>query len=519
MKNFKIYIMGMLLVFGSLTSCDEGFDELNTNKVDPTTLTPSFLMNNAIINTSFQDGFGTLVHLSYTFPIVQQIVTPFGSSLSGGNYNQNNVDNTARIWTTYYRTVVRDIVDVVQKTKDVEASVNTYHSARIWKAYVFQMLTDTYGDIPYFEAGKGFSENIITPKYDAQEVVYKDILKELDEATAALDASKAADPTDILYGGNVVKWKRFGYSLMLRAAMRLTKVDPTLAQTYVAKAVAGGVMQSNADNAATRHTALYVNWLADHLGAREKANYYLAAPFINYLRENSDPRLKAIAVRYVGAKSGSEQVNDRATTDPAKQVGMPMGYDNVTIAQTFAELGVASLWDFSQVNINTVLNRTAAPTYHVTHSQTQLLLAEAAVRGWITGDPATYFTNGITAHMEQFAEYGPNAAIPSADIQAYVQAHPLDVSTPEKALEGINTQYWVSSFLNGSELFANFRRSGYPALTPNPYPGKEITEEDFIRRLNYPDSEIVVNQANINEALTRQGPNKLDTRVWWDKKL
>src|SRR5437868_15008767 len=96
MKKIKIYIMGLLTVFGSLSSCDEGFDELNTNKVDPTTLTPSFLMNNAIINTSFQDGFGTLVHLSYTFPIVQQIVTPFGSSLSGGNYNQNNVDNTGR---------------------------------------------------------------------------------------------------------------------------------------------------------------------------------------------------------------------------------------------------------------------------------------------------------------------------------------------------------------------------------------------------------------------------------------
>lgn len=518
MKNIKIYVISWLAVLGLLAGCDEGFDELNTNQVDPTSLTPSFQLNNAIINTSFQDGFGTLVHLSYTFPIVQQIVTPFGSSLSGGNYNQNNVDNTARIWTTYYRSVLKDLVDVVEKTQGVETSANTYHAARIWKAYVFQMLTDTYGDIPYFEAGQGFSAEIISPKYDAQEVIYKDILKELDEASAALDAAKPADPTDILYGGNVVKWKRFGYSLMLRAAMRLTKVDPTLAQTYVTKAVAGGVMQANADNAATRHTALYVNWLADHLGAREKANYYLAKPFVDYLKANNDPRLKAIAVRYVGAKSGSEQVAARATTDPAQQIGMPMGYDNVTIAQTFAELGVVSLWDFSQVNINTVLNRTAAPTYHVTHAQTQLLLAEAASRGWTTGDPAAFFTAGITAHMEQLAEYGPNAALPTTDIQTYTQAHPLDISTPEKALEQINTQYWVASFLNGSELFANFRRSGYPALAPNPYPGRELTKEDFIRRLNYPDAELVVNQANVNEALTRQGPNLLDTRVWWDKK-
>ncbi|WP_026464215.1 SusD/RagB family nutrient-binding outer membrane lipoprotein [Adhaeribacter aquaticus] len=517
MKNIKVYISCLLTSFCLLSSCDQGFDELNTNKVDPTTLSPSFQMNNAIINTSFQDGFGTLVHLSYTFPIVQQIITPFGSSLSGGNYNQNNVDNTARIWTTYYRSVVKDIVDVVQQTKGVESNYNIYNSARIWKAYTFMMLTDAYGDIPYSEAGKGFIDNVITPKYDTQEFIYKDILKELEEASAALDAAKPTQSTDILYGGNIARWKRFGYSLMLRAAMRLTKVDPELAKSYVTKAVAGGVMQSNADNAATRHTALYVNWLADHLGAREKANYYLTEPFINYLRNKNDPRLKVIAIRYVGAKSGSEQVNSRATTDPARQVGMPMGYDNVTIAETYTKLGVASLWDFSQVNINTILNRTTAPTFHVTFAQTQLLLAEAALRGWTTGNPATIYANAIKANMEQFAEYGPNAVISAADIQTYVQANPLDMSSQEKALEQINSEYWVASFLNGSELFANFRRSGYPRLTPNPYPGKEINEA-FIRRLNYPDAELVVNQANINEAIKRQGPNRLDTRVWWDKK-
>ncbi len=275
-------------------------------------------------------------------------------------------------------------------------------------------------------------------------------------------------------------------------------------------------MQTNADNAATRHTGLYVNYLADHLGAREKANYYLAAPFLNFLKNNNDPRLRVISVRYVGAKSGSEQVNARATTDPDKQLGMPMGYDNVTISQVLAPLGAASLWDFSQVNINTLLDRTSAPEFHVTYSQTQLLLAEAVVRGWATGNAAALFASGIRAHMEHFASYGANATIPEAAIQAYVLANPLAVGDPTKALEQINTQYWVSSFLNGSEAFANFRRSGYPALAPNPFPGKEIAG-DFIRRLPYPDSEIVINQGNVNEAVKRQGPNNLESRMWWDK--
>jgi hypothetical protein len=271
-------------------------------------------------------------------------------------------------------------------------------------------------------------------------------------------------------------------------------------------------MQSNADNATMRHTALYNNYIAQHLAAREKTNFYLAAPFVNYLKENKDPRLPVIAVRYVGAKGGPEQVASRASSDPAVQVGMPMGYDNITINSVLQQNGVASLWDFSQVNLTTVL-KIDAPEFFVTHAQTQLLLAEAAVRGWTTGDAAALFAAGIRAHMEQMALYDPKAAIPESAIQAYLQANPLDMG---KALEQINTQYWVASFLSGPELFANFRRSGYPTLAKNPYPASEI-QGDFIRRMPYPDSETIVNQGNVNEAISRQGPNNLDTRVWWDK--
>jgi hypothetical protein len=110
--------------------------------------------------------------------------------------------------------------------------------------------------------------------------------------------------------------------------------------------------------------------------------------------------------------------------------------------------------------------------------------------------------------------YDASATIPETTIVAYLAAHPLDKG---KELEEINTQYWVASFLDGNELFANFRRSDFPALKKNPYPGSEITE-DFIRRMPYPDSEIIVNLQNVNDANARQGPNTLSTRVWWDKK-
>ncbi|MEO5592873.1 MAG: SusD/RagB family nutrient-binding outer membrane lipoprotein [Chitinophagaceae bacterium] len=512
MLYYKKHLTFLLAATMLLASCDKGFKDLNVNKVDPIALDPQIVMNDAVILTVYPDNFGTLGMLCYNFPIVQQIVTPFGSSLSGGNYNIKNTANSGLVWTNFYQNVLKQNLDVLTKTKSNASLTNLYNEARIWKAHSFMILTDTYGDIPYTEAAQGFIANISYPKYDKQEVIYKDILKELDEATAALDASKPASANDILYGGNVISWKRFGYSLLLRAAMRLSKVAPDVAKTYVTKAVAGGLMQSNSDNAVIRHTSLYNNWIAVHLTAREKANFYLAKPFLDFLKTNNDPRLNGIAVRAPGATSGADQVPAKTTSDPTKQIGMPMGYDDVSIKNTFAANGVVSLYDYSQVNLNTVLNLTA-PEYLVTYSETQLLLAEAVVRTWATGDAAALYKSGIESHMRQMADYGSTAAISEANITIYTAAHPLD---PAKALEQINTQYWVSSFMNGSETWANFRRSGFPALTKTPYPGSEITG-NFIRRMPYPDGETIVNKANLDAAVAVQGPNDLNTPVWWDK--
>jgi len=111
------------------------------------------------------------------------------------------------------------------------------------------------------------------------------------------------------------------------------------------------------------------------------------------------------------------------------------------------------------------------------------------------------------------AVFDPNSAIDPDDITAYLTANPFD---PDNAMEQINNQYWVASFLNGPEAFANFRRTGYPDLTPNPFPGSEVPNA-FIRRLTYPNSEISTNTANVDAAKNRMGPDNLATRVWWDK--
>jgi hypothetical protein len=516
-KIFNYMFFGVLLL--CIAACDNGFDELNTSKVNVTSIDPVFQLNNATINASYGTGSGGGSVLIYDVGIVQQVITPNSGVVTGANYNQDNRDATQSLWQGYYRNVIRNTRDVIKVTQNMPDRGNLMHMARIFQAFAFMVLTDTYGDIPYEQGGLGYLDRVLFPAYDAQEDIYEDLIRELGEATAALNASGRIESADVLYGGSVDKWKKFGYSLMLRAGMRLSKINPTRAEAIAQSAFQGGVITTNADNAVIRHTDNFVNGIGNTLNATEASNFYLAAPFVNHLKNTGDPRLAAIAVRYLGAKSGPEQVSDptkseyNGTNDPAMQVGMPLGYNNSTIVPVAQGLGLASFYEFSQVDRTRMAKRTA-PTFLVTAAQTLLLLAEARQRGWITtGTAEEYFSNGIRAHMEQLASYDIRSAVPAAAADTYISNNPLSAAT---ALEQINTQYWIASFLNGPEAFANFRRSGYPQLIPNPFPGKGIAG-DFIRRLTYPNSEISVNTANVNTAIQRMGPDNLDTRVWWDK--
>jgi hypothetical protein len=501
--KYSLVLMSMLFV----VSCDKDFDDLNRNQTSATSLDPIFQLNNAILSASYPGG-----SLVYEVGIVQQIISPNSGVLTGANYNQDNRISTDDIWVAYYRNVIKNTKDVIVRTKDDPTRGNAYQMARIIQAFAFMVLTDTYGDVPYSQGGAGYSEQVFFPEYDTQQSIYEDLIKEFTEATAALSTTVRVETGDILYNGNVAQWKKFGYSLLLRAGMRLSKVDPGKAQTVVAAAFAGGVITTNGDNAYVRHDNNYQQAIGGTLNATEAANFYLTAPFVNYLKNTSDPRLSAIAVRYKGAKSGPEQTTAIQTTAAADQIGMPMGYDNATIVPIAAGLGLASFYDFSQVDRRR-LAKVSSPVYFVTASQNHLLLAEAAQRGWITGDAATLYNLGVTLAMAQMAQYDPASAVSASDANNYLTANPFN---PATALEQINTQYWISSFLNGPETWANFRRSGFPTLTKNPYPGSEITG-NFINRLTYPNSEISVNSTNYQAAVARQGADDLNTKVWWDK--
>jgi hypothetical protein len=219
---------------------------------------------------------------------------------------------------------------------------------------------------------------------------------------------------------------------------------------------------------------------------------------------------------------------DVGDTAFADQIGQPNGFDapgsgsayDLVGAANFPRLPLVSQSDslteyqnrYSVVNRYTFA-RTTAPSFFVTYGETELLLAEAAERGWLTGIPAAaYYTNGVTAAMSELSEQagaGPSLAA----IAAYLVSNPYD---PADALEQINDQYWVASFMDENESFANWRRSNYPMLTPVNYPGN-VTNGTIPRRFTYPQGEASTNSTNYNSAvIDLSNGDKMTSRVWWD---
>ncbi|MCJ8164053.1 SusD/RagB family nutrient-binding outer membrane lipoprotein [Pontibacter sp. E15-1] len=520
-KNIYKSMVMIALLFGA-SSCDKDFEEINTNPIEPTALNPEYLFSDAQRTSAVNT-------LTYQAPIVQQVQIPFSGNPAGGNLNVVNETNTAPIFNTLYTESIRNLTDIIDKTIDDPERSNLYNMARIWRAYCFQVLVDTYGDVPYAEAGKGYLESTYLPTYEQASVIYEDLIKEYQQATDALNPDGDIVQGDLFYQGNIAQWKKLGNSLLLRTGMRYTETDQAKAQSIVAVAIdpaRGGVMRSTDDDAYVPFSGIFTHPMSSQLQATERHNYYVGAPFVSFLQNTNDPRLRYIAVKY------ENPVNPLATagaenTNPEDQQGMPYGYDETTIATAPGFPGkIGSAFAYSQLNRRTVL-RLDRPEFVVTYAQTSLLMAEAAHRGYIAGGEAMaqeYYEAGIRAHMQQMEAYSGDTEsstidISASQVDAYLQ-EPEVAYDPARALEQINEQYWVASFLQFQEAWSNFRRSGYPTLQPINYPGQDpsvnATGDGFIRRLTYPLRERSVNTTNVEAAIARMGGNTLGTRVFWD---
>ncbi|QNE39054.1 SusD/RagB family nutrient-binding outer membrane lipoprotein [Hymenobacter sp. NBH84] len=507
---YRFFLKCVLLVgvgVLTLTACTKDFEEINTNPNAVGTITPEYVFTKAQY-----DGVANMLYLLLG---TMQYTTSFNDVAGfGSKYIASQVNSSSGAFSTAYPNALNEINLVINAVRDDPAKVNMLAAARIWRVYCYSRLTDVYGDVPYFQANQGYTDAQYTPAYDPQKDIYADMLKELDEAATSLDPAKPTfGAADLLYNGNTAQWKKFAYSLMLRLGMRLTKVDVAAAQTWATKALAGGVITEDADIAKVNYLAsgqiinqnplAYNLLINDYIAANGSSNQEggkYQKVFIDYLKQTRDPRLGIISVVYTG---GTPNQTDTAF---AKQQGMPANLS--AKPANFAQL--------SEPNPKTVLLLNS-PRLVFTAAESYFLQTEAALRGWSSGAAPTLYSNGVRAALRQWAIISPtDGALSAQRITAYVNNNQLMAGSFEEQMQQIYTQFWVSIFPDAQEAFASYRRTGYPALTPNNYPGN-ATGGQFPRRFLYPVSEQNLNTAAYNAAIARQGPNTLLTRVYWDK--
>lgn len=521
-KIFKrlIFISTVFLFAG----CDKDFVEVNTNPYAINSVDPALLFAGA---QRTHVGTWTAEHT-----IVQQFVTPYNTGANiGFSFNQD-IDGMSTPKWGEYNSNIKNMIQALTILGPTTTRVNLKSMIRIWKAQVFMGMVDAYGDVPYSEAGKAVSDVIFYPKYDDDAAIYADLYKELKEAIAALNPTADFVPEDLFYGtkaqpstktatapDQVAKWKKLGNSLLLRLGMRYSKLDPAKAQTIVSEAFTGGVMASNADNAHVKYDGtLYTQ--GDNAVLRNFSQFnYAAEPFVNQLKSTMDPRGKFILANF--SNPGNVAAQPNPDTVLANQFGVPIGVEDGPIAAGAPYRGIrGGGLNYSQINVWTIAAPNA-PEFWVTYAQTSLLLAEAAKRGWVPGGDAQakiYYDNGIMADMDAYSLYPGTTPISAADKTGYLAQSSIAYNATD-AIKLINTQYWIATIRNGTEAFANFRRTGFPALTPNPVKGKLTgSTEGFPRRLSYPDAEASANTENYNAAKAAMGgEDHIKVRVFWDK--
>ena len=513
MKNIILKsIFSFLLVALVFNSCDDGFEELNVNPTQANEIDPGFQFTYVQLQTSGERYENWRAVLIYSSTMMQHLAA-LPTYWSGDKYLYN-AGYASSLWDRAYSNQVRDIEDLYSRLEGDAENVNLFAAVRIWRAVIFQRLTDLYGDIPYSEAGKGFIEGIVFPKYDTQEFVYTDMINEITQAIASFDASKPTfGNADLLFQGDVDKWRKFGNSLLLRLGMRLSKVNPAEAEKVVSQAISGGVMTDLEDTAFVPHTngpsGINNNGIGEVFNA--DGNQHMSRTFIEWMRGMGDPRLDILSTVPAG-------------TD---HLGLPNGFDATTVlgepaTNGWVELDAEGNVDFEKISdVNPIIVSFSSPMMFLNYAEVELLLAEAAVRGWGGAtDAATHYANGVRAAMKAWGTfYDASIMISDEAIDEYLANNPFDEAN---ALKQIGEQFWAATFLNEYEAYANWRRTGFPELVPVQYEqALPITNGNIPRRLVYPQSEAGINGENLNAAIANQGlptdfAQMLNGRLWWD---
>lgn len=387
----------------------------------------------------------------------------------------------------FYSGVIYDLQNIINYNADPAtasaasnfgSNKNQIAIARILKAYYFWQITDTWGDIPYTQALKGKGDIA----YDTQDIIYKDLLKELKESVAQFDAGLTVQG-DILYSGNTAQWKKFANSMRLLIALRMSKVDAATGKTEFAAALAdaGGVIDAAADNAAlTPPGGTYQNTFYNYYVVVQRKDYAVAKTVTDALSSNNDERINAFG---------------------SSNVGFPFGLTRAD-AVNFANANV----NYARI-LEPSRRKETSSTILIASEEVKLARAEAAALGWTTENAALLYADGIQASWTRWGVYD------AIKFAAYMAQPAIAYGTNNVAK--IAFQEWLAFYPDGTQGFATWRRTGVPALTPAP----GLTS--IPRRTSYGSNEPQLNPVNYSVAAARytdaNGPDSQYGKVWWDK--
>ncbi|MDR6194253.1 SusD/RagB family nutrient-binding outer membrane lipoprotein [Siphonobacter sp. SORGH_AS_0500] len=467
-------IAGLFLASG----CEKNFDVINTNPNDPTSLPPELLMPHGIrvgVNTIWGGSLGQDVGSGWS----QHWARIQYTEIDQYNFTTDVQDTP---WQNLYIEANADFEKIIDLGK-AGGNENYQAIGLIMRSYFFSQLTDIYGDIPYSEALKG-TKGTTYPKYDAQKDVYAGLVKDLKTASELINTKTVNTAADLIYGGDMTKWKKFANSLSLRLLNRmLAKSDaPIDVKAEMTRILSDPtkypVMTAVSDNAKLVYLTDAPNNNPINQNRKTRDDHRVSKTLTDKLQALNDPRLAVYANKVNGA-----------------YVGVPNGLSNT-------EAGALGLAKTSKVGDYFVA--ATSPSVLMTFAELNFIKAEAALRGvTAAGTAETNYAAGIKASMDQYG-----LSIPST----YTTTLSSDTN---QAINQVLEQKWIALFGQGIEAWTEFRRTGVPALKA---PAINYNSNMIPTRLPYPSSEENLNGANMKAALASMGGgNTMQLKLWFAK--
>lgn len=556
MKYYKAYIATLLTACTlGITSCsDELMEDMNTDPSKVTTIDPNAQLTMAELQT-YGDLDMVNQYRNYIYGFTQHLMGCWNTSNYAGRHTLDN-SQMMLMWVDIYTKSLKNVIDAMYRTQDDPEQVNIHSVLRIYRVYLMSILTDIYGDIPYSEAGLGYLEGIDTPKFDTQEDIYNDFFVELTEAGRALSVTGDDVTGDVIYNGDMNKWKKLANSLRMRFAMRISKVNPQKAQQEFESALQdnGGIFESSADDALIQYMDIAFSFAGDayqdyrgnalmilFYGNDPKNNQtYICSTMYNQMNDTGDPRTHRIARFYFDDlmsttnPDGRVDITDEILAEHPELVQpcepgafwydpWPQGYTspmleelaltNPAITSTFLDTECCP-------KLATNFLESSHPGVVMTYAETRFLLAEAILNGWnVSGNVSDLYTEGVRTSMNLLSDHYGCEPVTDEEFDTFIQANGVGV-TETLQRKNINVQAWLLHFLNPNEAWANQRRSGYPELkSPAEYGFSQflVNGQEIPTRLCYPTQEASYNSVHFNEAVERMGgTDSWNAHVWWD---